>query len=496
MNKLFDAVSDNDIKSIKQIYKNNIPNDSSDPIIYAIIHSNYDIVDLLIKLNTDIDNIGYNYLTPSQTAIYYDKQDIFDLLLENGANIDIITIKFNPLIWSLKNDHFYYVDKLLENNINVNIQDRKLNLPIHIAIKKQLDKYIKLLLPISNLNHQNIFGNTPIHLLLKMNLYDKYSQFINADHICANIKNNKGKSIYDYNNNINKFCTNINNKINLMNEMSYKKQCDIVSNITHSLLYITYMLILYDKLKIQYIENNVQIPLNISNLKDIKTFLESYANNYPNFLPYLVVWNANDQYFYDDDFEFNDNYMYVWSLTIIVGDDTHANLLLYDPQNKELIRYEPYGSSIYDDQIKKFIKKSFMKKFPNNTKYIFNKKIGEQYLSDESQYLKDSDPSGFCLFWCMWFLELYLNNKYKNNNNDNDNNILSSDQILSSALIQINDQNNNNDKFINFIRKYATKLDHRKNKLLTKLNYNDVCSKNFHVGLCSKLIKLIDNIEI
>ena len=109
----------------------------------------------------------------------------------------------------------------------------------------------------------------------------------------------------------------------------------------------------------------------------------------------------------------------------------HANILLIDTLNKRIIRFEPLGNTkihdVNDLALNELIKTIFRENtyFDNYTFFMPNDYEpinGLQNISQETNYInmRVGDIGGFCAAWCLWFIELYVQNLHngllKNNN--------------------------------------------------------------------------------
>ena len=108
---------------------------------------------------------------------------------------------------------------------------------------------------------------------------------------------------------------------------------------------------------------------------------------------------------------------------------SHANYIIYDTKKKTMERFEPYGD------IKNFINykniKCLMIDVDNELQKLFKEKFGQNYIKkyykpldymnkigfqklqeSEINELKQTDPSGFCTGWCIWYTDLRLSNPF------------------------------------------------------------------------------------
>lgn len=138
----------------------------------------------------------------------------------------------------------------------------------------------------------------------------------------------------------------------------------------------------------------------------------------------------------------------------------HANVLFYDFKNKEIIRFEPYGdTNVLDYNLDDIIEEELT--WNNDFKYIrpkdYYKGSGLQSLSDDNNILfqKPGDFGGFCLAWCLWFVEMKLENK-------NINNI----DLINKSIKKITREHN----LVDYIRSYGNKITQKKYDYYKELN--------------------------
>ena len=107
---------------------------------------------------------------------------------------------------------------------------------------------------------------------------------------------------------------------------------------------------------------------------------------------------------------------------------------------------------------------SFFKSVSPPINYISSRKlinnISYQTVSDETNINNHfvDDPVGFCVAWCLWYVELRINNP--------DINIKS---LTNKTIYHINKKEN---KIKDYIRNYSSYLDNKKNKILEQGGVN------------------------
>ena len=137
----------------------------------------------------------------------------------------------------------------------------------------------------------------------------------------------------------------------------------------------------------------------------------------------------------------------------------HANILIYDVANKYVERFDPYGNVAFiDNKSIDNLLESFFKDYFPTLKYISSMSITHgisfQIFSDEnndSNYV-ENDPIGFCMVWCLWYVEMRIKNIHMNPKS-----------LIKKTVYQIN---KNENKFKDYIRDYSNYLDTEKNNIL------------------------------
>jgi hypothetical protein len=305
-----------------------------------------------------------------------------------------------------------------------------------------------------------------------------------------------------------KFLKNINLKISKYDNYKkyYKKYYKIIkkllisvdvglfiSNTMNNMIYTLSMLQKYNNLLLPNRKYNSSLIINeFQNLErcttsqDIVTLINLYLNDYYTTSIHVIVWKDEDNYFISDDLLkfINDSilnykkdkkrYIYI-KLSIIISKYNlrHANLLLIDLENKIVDRFEPYGEIYFNSTIK--IDEVIKKEIADNINFKYNSiqpYPGFQTKSNEKEFYTrtQGDPDGFCLAWCYLFLEIKL--LFKNIDSlkiiDIINKYITEQFILDYKEID----NNQDNKYLCFIRYYAKRLDNQQKKIKKKYKIN------------------------
>ena len=179
-------------------------------------------------------------------------------------------------------------------------------------------------------------------------------------------------------------------------------------------------------------------------------------------------------------------------LSIIYNTSSHANLLIYDLSKMIIERFEPYGNSSSEYNFHVIMDQILEEELTWNTgfKYItpgeYMPDNGFQNISDENNklYEKPGDIGGFCLAWCLWYLE----SKLRNETVDSNNLIVKLiNKINSSGLL-----------FIEYIRNYSNNLYNKIFKYMREagIEENKITNKNYTNEDYNKLMNYIENKQI
>ena len=184
--------------------------------------------------------------------------------------------------------------------------------------------------------------------------------------------------------------------------------------------------------------------------------------------------------------ENNYDYALLFLSQTLDDDLKHANIILYDFKNLTIERFEPYG----DDGIESEIDDMLDEELSWNTgmKYLrpndYLPKPGYQLLSNENNIYnqKVGDFGGFCLGWCIWYVE----HRIKNSKIDS---IILNKKTLEKML-RLDDSLNE------FIRNYSNKLFDEKYKILKNICPENKCINEKAISnliLSNEEIDKIDN---
>lgn len=157
-------------------------------------------------------------------------------------------------------------------------------------------------------------------------------------------------------------------------------------------------------------------------------------------------------------------------MEIIIAFDTrtsHANCILYDTELKTVWRFEPYGidevapdGKQLDERIEELFTNVYGPVTYNKPSDILaNTKFQTVDGEDDYDRRSDGDPLGYCLAWCVWFVDIVTTNLKKNN--------VDVQYILENYIAP--EQKKSRNLYLEYIRRYGAYLTEKRNEYFRDL---------------------------
>jgi hypothetical protein len=440
--KIFDTFTE------KQINDKNFENQG---IIVDIINlEDIKLVDYFIKRNIDLEYIFKPttlFISPMFfliTKIFTEEQitkfeEILEIIMKK-IKLDYLYINrdginYVQLVLNLKLQFPHFKSKVVEKVINTILSEspdeswRQINLnkenALFYIVKLPFKKYIdfiknrKLDLKQTNSKNETIIDIAEEDWKKEIN---KLKQYVEKDNIDIKIEKNK-----------------------------YQHQTKFTATMIDIIVYFIYLSKKYKNLFIPHILD--------SNMREDFPWVINYSPNkidiHPN-LNYTINKVRREG-----------NYDFVLLFLAFNLEDNlkHANILLYDFKNLSVERFEPYGNDDINMEVDDILDEELT--WNTGLKYLkpsdYLPKPGYQLLSNENDMEKQKvgDFGGFCLGWCIWYVE----HRIKNNKID--------PKTLNKKTLEklLHMDNNLNE----FIRNYSNKLFDEKYKIMKNICINDQC---------------------
>lgn len=347
---------------------------------------------------------------------------IWDKLKLDFSFISKDGIDYLGLILIVNNDKFEKINEYIFKNSSDDSYSRNLS----FLISKPFEKYHKYL------NNRNL----DVNFLVLESADEKWKTYL------SKFKNYK--EVTDIN----------------LEQSKYQHVTKFTANDTDLMLYFVYLDQKYKNLYIPRIKNDTsgrtELPweityedtTNILNIHpDINLLIETNKTNYE----YAVVF-----------------------LGLTLGEQKlrHANVLFYDFKNSTVERFEPYGDSGMDEKLDDYLDEELT--WNTGLTYLrpkdFLNKPGYQLISNEGvQQLKPGDFGGFCLGWCIWYVEHRLKNSSINPK------ILNQKTMEKMLHLDVT--------FTEYIRNYSNKLFDLKFKIAKdKIKINEKNISNLYLS--------------
>lgn len=466
----------------KLLYNDNLTNQDRQDILNYIEKKNKDILKIT-------DNMGSNLIF---AAIINDNLVMTKFLIKKGLEIDYYTpvntynsfktayfrehkglnkTKIAKLIWNkIKENHNFnetnkYGENLAYFVLNFRLLTEKGNYKLEKEILSKNDQW----------NLPNIDKNTSLHLIVQLN-FNKYKYLLKDKKLDINYKNKNNQTPIDLaSSRWTKYITKL-SKSYTNKEKKNDKLKLINSKYTHSNLFqalfsdIAIFAVYLDK---KY--NQLYLPK--YNKNEIKNIVWDEGIILPdNFLsgnlrfPWVIIWNDEDNYWIHsylnqliNSVRINNKYdlSFVFLSIKLPSGGLHANIIIYDFKKNTVERFDPYGNTIYidnnlDDILEEELTWNTGLSYLGPAQYM--PVAGLQTLSDETNSLnqKNGDFGGFCLAWCIWYLEHRISNQS-----------ITQKELLKKTRKKLISSDNT---IMEYIRNYADKINKQRTQFLKKLD--------------------------
>jgi hypothetical protein len=444
--KLFSNFSDKDL---------NVKDSENNGLLVNLINlEDVNMCKYLVDRNLDLEYIIKPITTFITPFLYlYTKLN----LMTNKNLIKIIELVWNKI----------KLDLLFTSKDGIDYLALVLSVRIHsdLPIIKKINEYILINSPDICYNRLNSEKLNNLFLIIKKP-FNNYHKYLNNRELNITIKDENKKTVLDYADNkwkeyllkAKKYKPNLDIKLE---ENKYQHSTIFTATTIDLIIYFIYLDKKYKNLYIPKIKNDT------SNRDNFPWFINynDYINNldiHPNIN--LLINNIRREKSHD---------FAILFLGLILEKEElqHANILLYDFNNLTVERFEPYGDSGIDDKLDDYLDEELT--WNTGFKYLrpkdFLTKPGYQLISNESnENLKAGDFGGFCLGWCIWYIEHRLKNSKINS------------KILNEKTIE--KMLHLDDSFLEYIRNYSNKLFDVKFNILKKICPESECIKEKNIS--------------
>lgn len=468
---------------------------------YAIIKNRNELAKIFIEQNKGLHNKNYMYLLPINIACSNNNLELVKIILNKDPNINYGggENEYLPINIAINNNLFDLLNLLNKYIKDYNIIDKYRNTYAHY-IADRLHFFVQHNL----INEERQLRNISYNILKKSDIdienIDKYTtRQILASYIRLKKKNNDAK-----NKDITDIKVLLENKIDEQDDEQEDEQdvrnFTLVKSKKHfntglfgaDIFYKAFYLIyLHEKYKSdlcipskKYSDNEKNKLLYMINLQTINysAYYNIISNIYYLTLQYLtpivfanILWHNKQLHYINPDLfdiiKTTKKRFILLTISLIVAKDfTHANCIIIDTKNNDIRRFEPYGTPNMVDEyeldnlIHKNCEKIFKRKFKyyKPEDYIGNIKFQSVSNDADNNFRKMGDPIGYCLAWCMWYIELKLNNQ----------DIEEKNMVKIASKNILNKYKKYDNPYLYFIRDYSRSLNDEKDKILRKIKIN------------------------
>lgn len=494
---------------------NDVNKDFLSPLIVAIIAEDIDIIKYLLEEGCDINYSGAeNDFNPLSMAIIQRNKKLIELLLSYDADLEIsnkyletpVHHLFHPHVCSKIN--IKLKREILRKIANVDHTDSNMNSILSLVVQNDdWEEYEDVLEELKlKIYLKNKFNMSPYDYVIENGLdinkfmhlvYKSYLNQLDSDVDWADDQDKMISLMLENGDDISDFRGSIMDKIRVQSYPEAKVDDPLKLIVAHEtnmtrfsadvynyICFLCYILQKYSGIKTPGLPHNQIADKSLRDVYDgaiqdfnsdsdddvlFRSLIRDYINHSPILINHLIIWKNSQKYFISPYIiqgiqktlrDYPETKLIVLKLTLVGGSrGNHANVIIYDIMRKIIERFDPYGSVSFidSDPLDTFLKSFFADYVPDATylsPHDVSKGISFQVFSDENNGANYAvnDPSGFCMAWCLWYVEM----RYKNIR-------IAPDALIVKAIYQINKLEN---KFKDYIRNYSNYIDHEKNMIL------------------------------
>ena len=473
------------IKKIEKYIDYNLPK-MKPVLINSILNKNYDFAEYFIKIGKGINIPNLINLYPIHSAFSIESEDILSLLLKSkDFNSDLL-------------NHGGPGNNFLPVNLCLNLIEKNNG-------KKFVEILELILTKLKNYSHidmnRNSYAHHAIRIKNKFETKNKklitllYKIIKNSD---KNIKNLNGINVNEILKSKNQIieinkCKDNDNQTNIIfPEYNFKSNNGLFnSDIIHNMMYFIYILRKYNSSGILSYRSNEErmkkenLILAKLSYQDIpfdpyymglREIISIGYDIFPEFMPFIILWKSKELYWMDPDFNLcmknilksDKRFILIKVSHFPRPESLHANVIIFDKDDSSYRRFEPYGYISTEDEmyLDKLVMDSILKVRKTKITYYkpgdFLENGKFQSISNDSsmEVRKLGDPLGYCLAWCLWYIELKLNNSG-----------MKEKELIQKAADKILEiYCESETPYIDFIRDYGRKLNDEKDKLFEEFN--------------------------
>ena len=243
----------------------------------------------------------------------------------------------------------------------------------------------------------------------------------------------------------------------------------------------------------QYLMELTSYP--ISEVQDIVNTYQIIDHvRYYSYAPHLISWHDSKLHVIHPELvdilktqdkadpDYKRRFVMIKLLIILTENSNHANCLIYDRKTREAWRFESYGLSdmVKDGNVMDMTLKSILEtiygKITYNSPSDYLSNIKFQLADDEDNSIVRNlgDPGGYCLAWCIWFVDVICSNLIDVKDETMTVDYLMRNYITRNRLENIMFENTDNKSlksniYLEYIRQYGHHLDTEKNQIMKGL---------------------------